>query len=72
MFSLLLDFEGFFFLRLSTSLFQILLGDFKGLSASVDFIICRLPEDITGAEKWEIHSVNSFWTNGLIMLKPYS
>ena len=59
-----------FFLRFWSSLFWILLSEFKRLTASVDFIICGLPEDITGAEKRKNHLVNWFWTSGPIMLKP--
>ena len=43
-FSLFLDFEGFSSPRFSASFFRIFLGDFKGLSPSVDFIIFCLPK----------------------------
>lgn len=59
-----------FFLRFWSSLFWILLSEFKRLTASVDFIISGLPENITGAEKRKNHLVNWFWTSGPIMLKP--
>ena len=50
-FSLFLEFREILFLKFSTPFFWAFVGNFKGLSASVDFFIFHLPEDITGAEE---------------------